>query len=107
MPRKYRSSEERTQICKEVREFITGSMGLPFDDEELKSFYTALDEFEKSPINGRSWNGQVTIKSFGCCIEYALPGRRIQPHFARLKKLEGGFTPPIPNLSDVANPALL
>lgn len=88
MPRKYRSYEERKKICDEVKEFIKSSMGLPFEDEEMIKFNLALNEFETSPINGRSWNGQVTIKSFGCCIEYALPGRRILPHFARLKKLD-------------------
>lgn len=88
MPRKYRSYEERKKIGDEIREFIKGSMGLPFENEELEVFKKSLEEFENSPINGRSWNGQITIKSFGCCIEYALPGRRIIPHFARLKKLD-------------------
>lgn len=103
MPRKYRSYEERKKICDEVKEFLKGSMGLLLeDDEELKKFNVALFEFENSPINGRSWNGQVPIKSFGCCIEYALPGRRIQPHFARLKKLEVTESEPSP-----VKPALL
>ena len=84
--RKFRNVDERRRIVDETLASLA-QMGLAEQTSaSLANFTRVLSEFACAGENGRSFDGVVELSELGAAIEYSLPGRRVQKHFARLVK---------------------
>ena len=80
--RKFRNLEERQRIASEIRDNLMRHLGL----DELDELVDVMAAFLAAADTGRSFDGTIEVKHLGLAIEYCLPGRRVRPHYVKIKR---------------------
>ena len=88
--RKYRSDDEREAIVENIKKEMV-QVGL---EPIPPQFAKVLGDFLKS-AGGYIFQGTIDLPERGVAIDYQLPGRRITPPGARIRKLATDPAPPL------------